>query len=1461
MSAFSCQVSFRSSARRVNRCRSGSVSVSGPLQTLLSALLLLSAVMAVRSAELAQGSVPQVQSNLLAVADVIKLGNERARAHLPVNLTGVVTFASVDLGLFFLEDSTGGIFVDTGTWNLVALAGRRLTLRGHTQKGRYKPIVTMESHQDLGPADFPPHQFRTLGELWSGKYDCDWVSIRAYVRTHKVEGSSIALKLSDSTSTVRATLLNLPTNWVPLLDFAEVELSGPNSVAVDDEGKIIRVTVWVSSTNQIRILRTGREVISNLSDLSLSTLAAPDQTLNFGHPIKVVGTVAQTSRRFGIKLQEGDAGITIATHEPPTPVVGRKIEAIGWLQRTEDRIQISGASLRDLGKGTLPAPQPTTIREAHGRIREGTLVTMEGVLRHRVVSDGDDIWILEKNGEFFEASLPPGMEDIKNPMVTPGATVKLTGVLMLGDPSAGKPVEPCILLRSHSDVEILSPAPWPIRRVLWTVSILLGLNVAALIALGVVFMRQRRQSNDLNSARMALQAANQDLEKRVDARTKTLSIAHEALRDSEERFRQLAEHIDQIFWMSTADNKQVLYLSPGFESICGYPVETVYQQPESWYEIIHPEDRDLVFEAALSKTVVEDYEIEYRVVRPDGTVRWIRDRAFPVRDESGNVHRVAGIAEDITARRQSEEELREQHIALTNAMPGISRVDASGHYTHVNRHYARLLGYEPEELVGLPFAQSVHPEDMLAAMRAYEQMKLSGKCEVELRGIRKDKSLFWKQVLMVRINPAEGTPSGHHCFMRDITSRKLNELLLEGQKAVLETIAFGAPTSETFSTIVRFIETMAPGTFASLSVVSEDRRHLKSGAAPSLPESFGAAIHELHIGESTCPCATAAHLRQRVTVTDLAGSQAPRPYQEAADAAGIRACASTPILSSEGTALGTLTIYFNSTRGPTPEEQHLTHVATQLAAIVIEQQRTQRAEQETRDRYGHIVTSAIDAVITLDEELRVQVFNPAAERMFGCTQAQALNQPLDNFVQERHHTLLREYLSRSSKDGATLGTTVPINGRHTNGEEFPIEASISQTRLHGQNVYTAILRDLTEKQKSEKTRSQLESRLRQSQKMEAIGTLAGGIAHDFNNILGAVMLNIELARGELPAGHPSHEYLAALKTSSIRARDLVRQILAFSRQQEQQRTVLRLERIVAEALKLVRAALPANIVINLHLCSDGPSIIADPTQLHQVLTNLSTNAAHAMRERGGELEIHQQSVTVTKEMAATSPDLQPGDYVELTVSDTGTGMTPEVLERIFDPFFTTKPLGEGTGLGLAVVHGIMKDHDGAIVVDSTPGKGTRFHLYFPAVDLPESTVNDPNHPIPRGQGQRILVVDDEDALLKVNQRTLERLGYSVTAFTSPTVALEAFRMNPALFDLVITDLAMPGLSGVDLSRELKNFRPECPIIITTGYTASLDTQNVKSLGLAGIIFKPATPVTIGEMVHRALTTHHPTVMP
>ena len=387
-------------------------------------------------------------------------------------------------------------------------------------------------------------------------------------------------------------------------------------------------------------------------------------------------------------------------------------------------------------------------------------------------------------------------------------------------------------------------------------------------------------------------------------------------------------------------------------------------------------------------------------------------------------------------------------------------------------------------------------------------------------------------------------------------------------------------------------------------------------------------------------------------------------------------------------------------------------------------------------------------------------------------------------------------------------------------------------------------RDVTERRK-------LEYQIRQSQKMESIGQLAGGIAHDFNNILTAITGNIFLAKLAAENQPIIIEHLDEITQATTRATQLVNQILTFSRQNKQEREAIQLNDVVIEALKLLRASVPANIRIQTEL-TETPAVLANAGAIHQLILNLGTNAWHAMRDQQGELKVEMSLMEVDDDLVKTHPDLHPGNYVQLAVSDTGCGMDRATQERIFDPFFTTKPVGQGTGLGLAVVHGIMKSHDGGISVYSQPGEGTTFHLYFPVIENaavihpPEST------PIPHGHGEHILFVDDETVLAVLGKKVLERLGYTVTIKTNPLNALATMRAQPDEFALVITDLTMPGMDGAKLGHELLQIRPQLPIIITTGYSRIMTPAKVVELGFKELVNKPSTARTLGEAVHRAL---------
>jgi signal transduction histidine kinase/FixJ family two-component response regulator len=396
-------------------------------------------------------------------------------------------------------------------------------------------------------------------------------------------------------------------------------------------------------------------------------------------------------------------------------------------------------------------------------------------------------------------------------------------------------------------------------------------------------------------------------------------------------------------------------------------------------------------------------------------------------------------------------------------------------------------------------------------------------------------------------------------------------------------------------------------------------------------------------------------------------------------------------------------------------------------------------------------------------------------------------------------------------------------------------------KLYGRIWY---FRDITERRK-------MELQFRQARKMETIGQLAGGIAHDFNNILAAIMGNVQLLKLEVADNPAIMEYLEDVMTASRRAADLVNQILTFSRQNKQEREPVELNHIVIEALKLLRASVPATIRIQTEL-TRTPTVLANATAVHQVVMNLGTNAWHAMRDKPGTLKVEMSAFEVDDGFVKTHPDLHLGRHVRLSVSDTGCGIASDMVERIFDPFFTTKEVGEGTGLGLAVVHGIMKSHDGGITVSSQLGEGTTFHLYFPVFMTKTVMCEIEDTPIPRGHGERILFVDDETALAEIGRKVLQRLGYVVTTKTSAHEALAAVRENPAAFDLVITDLTMPVMDGAKLGGQMLQIRPDLPMILTTGYSGLMTIEKVKELGFRDRMNKPCSARTLGETVRRVL---------
>ncbi len=516
--------------------------------------------------------------------------------------------------------------------------------------------------------------------------------------------------------------------------------------------------------------------------------------------------------------------------------------------------------------------------------------------------------------------------------------------------------------------------------------------------------------------------------------------------------------------------------------------------------------------------------------------------------------------------------------------------------------------------------------------------------------------------------------------------------------------------------------------------------------------------------------------------------------------------------------------------------------------VLADEKRASRNLRESEERFRELAENIHEVFwITNPEKNRILYISPAYEKIWGRTCASLEVNPRawldaihpDDLERIQQASAVKQVTGDYNETYRILRPDGTLRWIHDRA--FPIRDESGTVR---RIVGTA--EDIT-------ARRDLEQQFRQVQKMEAIGTLAGGIAHDFNNILTAIGGYTELARLQVEGDETTTRFLTAVMQASSRAAALVRQILTFSRQQEQStRLPLDLAEAVIEPLTLLRATIPTTIEFDFHLPDDLPAVLADATQIHQIVMNLCTNAAHAMKDRTGRLGVRLEEFDVDEELAKIKLRLQPGPYVRLAITDTGHGMDQATVERIFEPFFTTKKPGDGTGLGLAVVHGIMQSYDGAATVYSQPGDGTTFHLYFPVHHAKVDDAGPPPAPVPRGHGERILVLDDEVVLAQLGVMMLQTLGYAAQAATDPHSALASFRLDPEAFDLVFTDLTMPGMTGMDFARQLLDIRPDLPVVLATGYVTASLAERARAVGICEVLVKPHTKQSLGEAVHRAL---------
>jgi PAS domain S-box-containing protein len=540
-------------------------------------------------------------------------------------------------------------------------------------------------------------------------------------------------------------------------------------------------------------------------------------------------------------------------------------------------------------------------------------------------------------------------------------------------------------------------------------------------------------------------------------------------------------------------------------------------------------------------------------------------------------------------------------------------------------------------------------------------------------------------------------------------------------------------------------------------------------------------------------------------------------------------------------------------RAPSQKSQNeIGRLVEDFNSMLVQVEKRDAALLESKNRFRSLLDQAGDAFFLHDFDGRFVEVNEWACESLGYSREELLQMTLFDVDVDARKGLHKE----KSWETLVPGHPETLYGTHRrkDGTTFPVEVRIVLVE-EGENSYLqGLARDISERKQAEVEKEKLETQLRQAQKMEAIGTLAGGIAHDFNNLLSPILGYSELILLDQSVDSKTKDKIQAILSASIRAKELVKQILTFSRRSEHQLAPLFLQPVVKEALKLLRSSIPTSIELKQQIDPNCGTVLADPGQIHQIVMNLCTNAYQAMKGASGIISVSLSQEELTTADLASKIGLSAGQYLKLVVEDSGEGMDHETLKRIFEPYYTTKTKEKGTGLGLAVVHGIIKKYGGEINVYSEPGKGSRFNIYLPVISE-ETLLKEDAHAkqLPTGTG-RILFVDDEKQITELGQTFLEMLGYQVTSCNDPTEALSIFNNDPSQFDLVITDMTMPKMTGALLSQELLKVREDLPIIMCTGFSEAMDEEAAKQFGIRDFLMKPVSSLELAQAVRTVLDT-------
>ncbi|HPJ95016.1 MAG TPA: PAS domain S-box protein [Deltaproteobacteria bacterium] len=912
--------------------------------------------------------------------------------------------------------------------------------------------------------------------------------------------------------------------------------------------------------------------------------------------------------------------------------------------------------------------------------------------------------------------------------------------------------------------------------------------------------------------------------------------AEEALQKSERMFRSLAESSTDTIMRFDHEHRH-LYVNPRVEHVTGIKPELFIGKTHR--ELGFPEHLCVLWENALNKVFETGDVNRIEFMLPNGA--WMDWLVAPETDAQGRIAAVITSARDITNRKRMEEALieSEQHLSdIIEFLPDATLViDKQGKITAWNKAMEQMTGYSAAKMIGkgdyeyaVPFYGERRPilVDLVLLPKEeveekYYHIKRSGDLligETDVPVVKGEKRFLsgWAHPIY---DPSGQVIGSIECI-RDVTDKRRMEEAIEISESKYRFIA------ENAHDVIWTYDLNAGFTYMSPSVkllrgFSVDDAIKQRLDQTLTPESYNLAMRML----------------EEELLFEKSGQRHESNWSKTFELEQIKKDGSTVWTEV------TVNIIYH-------EEGGIRGIIG-ITRDITERKKAEELLIQSEEKYRTLVDNMQDVIYRADINGNILYVSPSAPDLLGCNSTEeiiGLNVGRDFYYHPEERQIFIEALKKAGK---IRNYEVTLR-RRDNGKPIFVttNSQIYSDKDGNLSGIDGILYDISERKQVEEEKKKLEAQLAQAQKMESIGTLAGGIAHDFNNILSAIIGYSELALGDISDQEKAIAEINEVIRASERAKNLVSQILTFSRKTEIKYLPLELPTLIKESLKMLRSVIPTTVDIRSDIIKSG-LVMSDPTQIHQLIMNLCTNAAHAMDETGGILSVSLQKAHIEKE-GAVRLDLSPGPYLRFSVSDTGHGMTPEIMERVFEPYFTTKELGRGTGLGLSVVHGIVKSHGGAVTCKSAPGVGTTFDIFLPELVLKtEALKPTKEESLPTGT-ERILYIDDEPALTGIAEKMLGKLGYDVTTLNSSLKALEVFRATPDTFDLVITDMTMPGMTGDKLAQKFMEVRPDIPVILCTGYSEHISAERAESKGIREYLMKPLQQKVLAETIRKVLDT-------